>query len=155
VTNGHRTKVLFICLGNSCRSPMAEAIAAHIASDILEVSSAGLAPLGRVQSQTKVTIARNGYPAHGLASKPLRFGDLEFADIVINMTGQRGSVVFYDPSKVEDWAVADPYGADPEAYQRAFEDIERRVVDLVGRVRKTGTNGFIAGNITQEGTGTW
>jgi arsenate reductase (thioredoxin) len=150
-----RTKVLFVCLGNSCRSPMAEAIATHIASDILKVSSAGVAPLGRVQSQTKLTIAKNGYPADGLESKPLRFGDLESADIVINMTGQRGSLVFYDPSKVEDWVVEDPFGSDPDAYQRSFEDIERRVVDLIGRVRKTGTNAFHAGNMTEEGTGTW
>jgi protein-tyrosine-phosphatase len=150
-----RTKVLFVCLGNSCRSPMAEAIAAHIASDILEVSSAGLAHLGRIQSQTKLTIAKNGYPADGLESKPLRFGDLESADIVINMTGQHGSLVFYDSSKVEDWAVEDPYGSDPQTYQRIFEDIEKRVVDLVGRVRRIGTNEFAAGNITEEGTSTW
>jgi protein-tyrosine-phosphatase len=134
---------------------MAEAIAAHIASDVLEVSSAGLAPLGRIQSQTKLTIAKNGYPADGLESKPLRFGDLESAHIVINMTGQRGSLVFYDSSKVEDWAVEDPYGSDPQTYQRIFEDIEKRVVDLVGRVRKVGTNEFAAGNITEEGTSTW
>jgi protein-tyrosine-phosphatase len=153
VTSGQRTKVLFVCLGNSCRSPMAEAIATHIASDILEVSSAGLASLGRIQSQTKLTIVKNGYPADGLESKPLRFGDLEFADIVINMTGQRGTLVFYDSSKVEDWAVEDPYGSDPDTYQRTFEDIERRVVDLVARVRKTGTNAFTAGNIREEGTG--
>jgi arsenate reductase (thioredoxin) len=151
----HRTKVLFVCLGNSCRSPMAEAIAAHIASDILQVSSAGLAPLGRIQSQTKLTIAKNGYPADGLQSKPLRYGDLEAADIVINMTGRRGALVFYDLSKVEDWPVEDPFGCDPEAYQRSFADIERRVVDLIGRVRKAGTSAFTAGNITEEGTGTW
>jgi arsenate reductase (thioredoxin) len=155
VSADRRSKVLFVCFGNSCRSPMAEAIAAHIASDIFEVSSAGLAPLGRVQSQTKLTIAKNGYPVDGLESKPLRFGDLETADIVINMTGQRGVLVFYDSGKVEDWAVEDPYGCDPETYQRIFEDIERRVVDLVGRVRKTGTNAFTAGNIREEGTGTW
>jgi protein-tyrosine-phosphatase len=44
---------------------MAEAIAAHIASDVMEVSSAGLAALGRVQSLTKLTIAKNGYPSDG------------------------------------------------------------------------------------------
>src|ERR1700693_38478 len=50
-----RTRVVFVCLGNSCRSPMAEGIAAHIASDVMEVSSAGVAALGRVQSLTKLT----------------------------------------------------------------------------------------------------
>ena len=148
-----RTKVMFVCLGNSCRSPMAEAIAAHIASDILEVSSAGLVPLGKVQSLTIATLERNGYPAGELRSKPLRYGDVEDSDIVVNMSGQPGGVVFYDTSKVEDWAVEDPFGADPETYQRIFEEIEGRVVDLVTRVRKTGATPFLSGNISEEGAG--
>lgn len=150
-----RTRVVFVCLGNSCRSPMAEAIAAHIASDILEVSSAGLAPLGKVQSLTLTTLEKNGYPGTELRSKPLRYGDLEDSDIVVNMSGQPGGVVFYDTSKVEDWAVVDPYGADAETYQKIFEEIESRVVELVARVRKTGTAPFVSGNITEEGTGSW
>lgn len=155
MTGYRRTKVLFVCLGNSCRSPMAESIASHIASDILEVSSAGLVPLGKVQSLTIATLERNGYPAGELRSKPLRYGDVEDSDMVVNMSGQPGGVVFYDTSKVEDWAVEDPYGADAETYQKIFEEIEGRVVDLVARVRKTATAPFVSGNITEEGTGQW
>jgi arsenate reductase len=148
----HRTHVLFVCLGNSCRSPMAEAIAAHIASDILEVASAGLAPLGHVQSMTKRTLAKNGYPADGLDSKPILEGDLGSADIIVNMTGRPALVVFQDASKVEDWAVEDPYGRDAETYQRVFEDIERRVVLLVSKMRMTGSSGYAVGYIQDEGT---
>jgi arsenate reductase (thioredoxin) len=155
VTEEHRTKVLFVCLGNSCRSPMAEAIAAHIASDLFEVSSAGLAALGKVQTLTRITLEKNGYPAENLSSKPLRFADLEDADIVINMSGQRGALTFLDPANVEDWAVADPYGSDANTYQAIFEDIESRVVELVARVRKAGTGQFVSGNISEEGTGQW
>jgi arsenate reductase (thioredoxin) len=153
VTRDQRTKVLFVCLGNSCRSPMAEAVAKHIASDLLEISSAGLAPLGKVQALTLTTLERNGYPADGLSSKPLRFGDLQEADLVINMSGQPGGVIFPDTSKVEDWAVEDPYGMGGESYQRTFGDIESRVVELVGRIRKSGTRYFLHGNISEEGTG--
>jgi protein-tyrosine-phosphatase len=152
VTGYRRTRVLFVCLGNSCRSPMAEAIAAHIASDVMEVSSAGVAALGRVQSLTKLTLAKNGYPADGLQSKPLEAADLEGADMVINMTGQPGLTLFNDPTRVEDWIVQDPYGAGAETYQRAFEDIESRVVELVGRVRRSGSSEFTAGNIQEEGS---
>lgn len=134
---------------------MAEAIAAHIGSDILEVGSAGLVPLGKVQSLTMATLEKNGYPASELQSKPLRYGDLEAADIVVNMSGQPGGAVFYDTAKVEDWAVEDPYGADAETYQRIFEEIESRIVDLVGRVRKMRTVPFVSGNMSEEGTGRW
>jgi protein-tyrosine-phosphatase len=132
---------------------MAEAIAAHIASDVLEVSSAGLAALGRVQSLTKLTIAKNGYPADGLQSKPLEAGDLEAADIIVNMTGRPDSALFQDPAKVEDWNVEDPYGASAETYQRVFEDIESRVVLLVGRVKKLVTHEFTARKAREKGAG--
>lgn len=150
-----RTRILFICLGNSCRSPMAEAIAEHIASDILDVSSAGLAPLGRVQSMTKITLEKNGYPAKGLESKPVELGEFRDADIVVNMSGQPGFAVFGDISKVEDWAVEDPYRGDAEAYQRVFMDIESRVVELVARVRGIGSAEFRAGNLEGEERGPW
>lgn len=146
-----RTRVLFVCLGNSCRSPMAEAIATHIASDIMEAASAGLSPLGRVQSLTKRTLVKNGYPADGLESKPIQDADLGAADIIINMTGHPALVVFQDASKVEDWVVEDPYGGDAETYQRVFEDIENRVVLLVGKVRLSGPGGFATGFLPDEG----
>jgi protein-tyrosine-phosphatase len=147
-----RTRVVFVCLGNSCRSPMAEAIAAHIASDVMEVSSAGVAALGRVQSLTKLTVAKNGYPADGLQSKSLEVSDVEAADIVINMTGRPGLALCQDGSRVEDWDVEDPYGSDAETYQRIFEDIESRVVELVGRVRRSGTSEFTARNAREKRT---
>jgi protein-tyrosine-phosphatase len=148
-----RTRVLFVCLGNSCRSPMAEAIATHVASDVMEVSSAGLTALGHVQSLTKLTLAKNGYPADGLQSKPLEAGDLEAADIIVNMTGRPGFAWFQGPAKVEDWNVEDPYGASAETYQRVFEDIESRVVLLIGRVRESVTSEFTARKAREKGAG--
>jgi len=123
---------------------MAEAIAAHIGSDVMEVSSAGLVARGRVQSLTKLTIAKNGYPADELQSKPLEADDLEAADIRVNMTGRPDFALFQDPAKVEGWNVEDPYGAGPQTYQRVFEDIESRVVLLIGKVRKSVTRRFTA-----------
>jgi arsenate reductase len=146
-----RARVVFVCIGNSCRSPMAEGIAAHIASDVMEVSSAGVAALGRVQTMSKLTLTKNGYPADGLESKPCEDVDLQTADIIINMTGRPGLAVFQDASKVEDWDVEDPYGSDAETYQRIFEDIERRVVELVGRVRTSDGSKFTARNSREKG----
>jgi protein-tyrosine-phosphatase len=130
-----------------------EAIAAHIGSDVMEVSSAGLAALGRVQSLTKLTVAKNGYPADELQSKALEADHLEAADIIVNMTGRTDSALFQDPRKVEDWNVEDPYGASAETYQRVFEDIESRVVLLIGRLRKSVTSEFTTRKAREKGAG--
>jgi protein-tyrosine-phosphatase len=130
---------------------MAEAIAAHIGSDVMEVSSAGLAALGRVQSLTKSTIAKNGYPADELQSKALEADDLAAADIIVYMAGRPDFALLQDPAKVEDWDVEDPYGASAETYQRAFEDIESRVLLLIGEVRKSVTSEFTARKTREKG----
>src|SRR5215471_15053573 len=54
-----KLNVLFVCIGNSCRSPMAEAIALRDAADLFQCGSAGLSPLGVVQKQTLQTLQAN------------------------------------------------------------------------------------------------
>ena len=128
-----RVKVLFVCIGNSCRSPMAEAVARQDAGDTIEAFSAGLAPLGFVAAMTKQTLMKNGYAIDGLESKPIAQGVWEQADIVINMSGRARELTFREYAKVEDWEIADPYG-DLEAYASAFATIRRRVADLAARL---------------------
>ncbi|MGB9466211.1 MAG: low molecular weight phosphatase family protein [Candidatus Acidiferrum sp.] len=149
-----RAKVMFVCLGNACRSPMAEAIALRDAADVMEVSSAGLTPLGRVEPMTKRILAKNGFPADELSSKPVSLSALNEAEIVINMSGRSREIAFDEPAKVEDWYVEDPYGADAELYQRIFEDIERRVAELAERLRNAGETGTIPRNVKGKGHNT-
>lgn len=131
-----RTRVLFVCIGNSCRSPMAEAIARKVASDVMEVASAGLAPLGYVAELTTRTLEANGYSAEGLSSKPIAREAWNKADLIVNMSGRPRGQAFQQFEKVEDWDVEDPYGENAEIYQRIFEEIEKRVERLAGRLRK-------------------
>ena len=131
-----RTRVLFVCVGNACRSPMAEAIARYDAADVMEASSAGLSPLGYIADQTKQTLMKNGYSANGLTSDVLTREDAEAADLIINMTGRTSDEVFRGQEKVEDWLVEDPYGEAPETYQRVFEGIQRRVNQLALSLRE-------------------
>jgi arsenate reductase (thioredoxin) len=138
-----RTKVLFLCIGNACRSQMAEAIARHRASDIIEASSAGLVPFGEIPSTTLAVLREHGISADGQSSKPLRSEDISTVDIVINMTGRSGGTIFTEPVRqVEDWDVGDPYGLDLAVYRAIRDQIEARVVDLARRLReKTNTPG--------------
>jgi protein-tyrosine-phosphatase len=137
VAEDKRKRVLFVCWGNCCRSPMAEAIARLDAADVIEASSAGLAPLSFVAGVTIKTLTANGYSADELESKPVRHSAIEAADIIINMSGWSRELAFEDASKVEDWDVEDPYGSDGALYQRICEDIQHRVAELADRLRRS------------------
>jgi protein-tyrosine-phosphatase len=131
-----RTKVLFLCYGNACRSQMAEAIARHRASDIIEPSSAGLVPFGTIPMTTLAVLSELGISADGQCSKPLRPEEMSAADLVINMTGRPGSVLFDEPTHaMEDWDVGDPFGSDLGVYRVIRDQIEERVEDLARRLR--------------------
>jgi protein-tyrosine-phosphatase len=129
--------VLFVCLGNACRSPMAESIARRDAADVIEACSAGLSPLGYVPVLTTQTLATNGYSIESLASTPITRAVWDSADMVINMSGVAKERAFTDPGKVEDWDVQDPYGSDPVLYQTICEDIQRKVAKLAERLRNS------------------
>ena len=128
--------VLFVCFGNACRSPMAEAIARKEAGDIIEPASAGLFPLGEIPLHTQQTLERNGYSTAGLASKSIAEDAWERADVVINLSGRMRQLEFADWEKVEDWNVGDPYGEDAAVYQRILLEIQGRVRELAERLRQ-------------------
>ncbi|HEY4816418.1 MAG TPA: low molecular weight phosphatase family protein [Candidatus Acidoferrum sp.] len=133
-----RAKVLFICIGNSCRSPMAEAIARKDSLELMDASSAGLSPLGFVADMTTQTLLKNGYAVDGLTSKAISSEAWESADIVINMSGRAREFAFRNfngHAKVEDWEIEDPYG-DAAKYQGTYESVQRRVAELARRLRK-------------------
>jgi TonB family protein len=131
-----RTRVLFVCVGNACRSPMAEAIAQLDAPDTIEASSAGLTPIGFVPAMTKQTLVRNGYWVEGLESKSILPELWEQADIVINMSGRPREQAFREYSNVEDWEIEDPFGRDPDIYQQVFEKIRLRIAELAQECRR-------------------
>jgi arsenate reductase len=132
-----RTKVLFVCYGNACRSQMAEAIARHTAADVIEASSAGLVPFGQIPRTTTEVLSERGISADGQSSKGLRQEDLAAADLVINMTGRSGASIFKEGlPRSEDWDVGDPFGSDLAVYREICDQIEGRVEALARRLRE-------------------
>jgi arsenate reductase (thioredoxin) len=129
-------RVLFVCLGNSCRSPMAEALARHLAADVIEASSAGLNALGYVATPTLAVLRENGVASDGLVSKSLGTIDLGAIDLVINLSGRPiGKHLAAKALPVEDWEVGDPFGFDLALYRQIRDEIEGRIVDLADRLR--------------------
>jgi arsenate reductase len=132
-----RVRVLFLCIGNSCRSQMAEAIARHRAADIIEPSSAGLVPFGEIAPPTLKVLDEARISASGQFSKPLRPEDLSSADLLINMSGRPSASLFRDAAPpAEDWDVGDPFGFDLAIYREIRDEIEARVEDLAQRLRE-------------------
>jgi len=135
VPTPERFRVLFLCLGNACRSPIAESIARRDAPDILDPSSAGLFPLGYIPPATLHALHSNGYSSEALSSKPITREAWDAANLIINLTGRRSDSIFDQSDKVEDWDVTDPYAGAPEVYQQTLEDIAARVHELADRLR--------------------
>jgi protein-tyrosine-phosphatase len=136
-----RYRVLFVCLGNACRSPMAEAIARQTASDVIVAASAGTMALGFVAPTTLQVLEERGMKVEGLASKPITRETRANAEIIINMTGNSAKRVFSaEESKTEDWLVTDPYGESVEAYRDTYDEIETRMTEFAARLRARRTS---------------
>jgi arsenate reductase (thioredoxin) len=130
-------RVLFICIGNACRSVMAEALARHLAEDIILPSSAGLAPLGYVPSRTRVVLEEIGVSSAGQKSKPLLHEDIAGAEVLINLSGRPLENIAHVSASVEHWEVADPFGGDLTVYRSARDEIKRRLLELTKRLRSS------------------
>jgi len=132
-----RTKVLFLCIGNACRSQMAEAIAKQVASDVIDPSSAGLVAFGEITGPTLAVLSEHGISADGQHSKTLRSEDVSGTELLINMTGRTSDSIFDAPSvPSEDWDVGDPFGLHLSVYRKIRDQIEARVEDLARRLRE-------------------
>lgn len=134
----HPVKVLFVCMGNCVRSQMAEAIARHYASDIIEAESAGVSPLGFIDNTTQRVLSERGISFEGQFSKGLRTHALKKPDLIVNMSGVPGASLFAGKT-FEDWRVQDPFGEDIEIHRLVCDDVEARVKDLSARLRRTQT----------------
>jgi arsenate reductase len=129
-----RLRVLFVCVGNACRSQMAEALARHLAPDLLEASSAGISPLGNVPESTRLVLLEQGVRMDGQYSKGMSDATLLPADVIVNLTGIPGAALFPN-AIVIDWEVTDPYGDDMETYRRVRGDVEERLHEWIAELR--------------------
>lgn len=125
-------RVLFVCLGNACRSQMAEAFARAYGDGVLVPYSAGLQPAGMVSPVSASLMLEKNISLDGHTSKGFERTGKQF-DLIVNMSGlplpRRAS------APVREWAVEDPVWL-PEARQRQIRDqIEQLVRELIRELR--------------------
>jgi len=125
--------ILFVCIGNTCRSPMAEAIARGLGEDRVRASSAGIMPFGRIVPATVEALEALGYDPRGLASKGLDDIDLGDFDIIVSLLGPSGLsyLPFTLGAQLESWSVRDPYGEDDDVYLVVARELELRIRELL------------------------
>ena len=130
-----KPKVAFICVHNSCRSQMAEALGKRFAPDVFISYSAGTETKPRINPDA-VRVIRQLYGIDMEKDQRSKLIDeLPPIDWVITMGCNVDCP--YLPSRFrEDWGLDDPSGKSDEEFIRTAREIERRILDLRDRVKK-------------------
>jgi arsenate reductase len=125
-------RVLFVCVGNACRSQMAEGFAHSYGKDVMATHSAGLAPAMAVPDETRRIMEEKNIDISAQFPKPVSlFPDGHF-DLVVNISGY--PIPGY-PKAVE-WKVNDPIGGSDELYRATRDQIEQLVMKLILELRR-------------------
>lgn len=129
--------VLFVCVGNSCRSQMAEALANHLAKGKVRAWSAGSHPLGLIISETHEVLKEKGIGLEGHWSKGLRDVPVKKMDVVVGMGCEVECPVPRGfGGRVVEWDIPDPYGLDLEHFRKVRDLIERQVAGLLEQLQE-------------------
>jgi arsenate reductase len=131
-------KVLFVCVGNMCRSQMAEGYARHIAGDFVEPYSAGTNPTGLISTDAIAVMEEKGIDISNQYSKGLKAVPIDGMDFVVTMgccSPDSICPVTYAGAKVA-WDVEDPIGKSHEVFLRVRDDIENKVKKFLEKIWK-------------------
>ena len=127
-------KVAFICVHNSCRSQMAEALGKKLAADVFESYSAGTETKPRINADA----VRLMKQVHGIDMEQTQFSkllsDIPPVDVVVTM-GCNVQCPFLPCQHREDWGLEDPSGKDDAAFLETMAAIEQKILDLKERLK--------------------
>ncbi len=128
-----KLKVGFICVHNSCRSQMAEALGKKIAGEVFESYSAGTETKPQI-NQDAVRIIKDLYDIDMNKEQSSKLiGDIPELDVVITM-GCNVKCPTLPSRHREDWGLDDPSGMDDEAFIMTAKKIEEKVIELKSRI---------------------
>ncbi|MBI5642514.1 MAG: arsenate reductase ArsC [Deltaproteobacteria bacterium] len=128
-----KKRILFVCVGNTCRSQMAEGFAREYGKNRVEVRSAGTSAMGIVNIHTIEAMREAGIDISKHTSKQLTDEMFEWADIVVTLgcaPAERISPVAFKGKKI-DWKIDDPLGRPWAFMQKVRDNIEDKVKELI------------------------
>ena len=134
MTRSKTKRVLFVCIGNCCRSQMAEGFARHYGGDVLSAESAGLSPAGVVVPETVRSMAEKNIDISDHYSKGLHAEQAKDFDLIVNMSGYDLPESIRAP--IRNWVVADPIGESDAVYAKVRDQIETLVMNLILEFRR-------------------
>lgn len=124
-----KPKVAFICVHNSCRSQIAEALGRHLAPDVFESYSAGTETKPKI-NQDAVRLMKQIY---GIDMEKTQYSkllsDIPPVDVVVTM-GCNVKCPFLPCTERFDWGLEDPTGASDEAFIETIREIHTKIVEL-------------------------
>ena len=125
----HKPKVAFICVHNSCRSQIAEALGRYLASDVFESYSAGTETKPQI-NQDAVRLMKRIY---GIDMKKTQYSklltDIPPVDVVVAM-GCNVKCPFLPCVERFDWGLDDPTGTSDDAFIETIWEIHKKIVEL-------------------------
>ena len=128
-----KPKVAFICVHNSCRSQIAEALGTLLAGDVFESYSAGTQTKPRIdQDAVRLMTELYGIDMEQ-TQRPKSFSDIPEPDIAISMGCTVGCPCIGRPFD-DNWGLDDPTGKGDEAFKRAIDEIRARILELKQRL---------------------
>ena len=129
-----KPKVAFVCVHNSCRSQIAEALGKKLAGDVFESYSAGTA----LKSHINPDAVRQMKKLHGIDMELTQYNklltDIPKPDIVITM-GCNVSCPILPGQYTEDWGLEDPTGREDPFFEQTIHVIEQKVLELREKVQ--------------------
>jgi arsenate reductase (thioredoxin) len=133
VRDEHVPEVLFVCVHNAGRSQMAAALLDHHAGGRVRVRSAGSIPADEVNPRVVEAMAEVGLDLSREFPKPLTGDAVRSADVVVTM-GCGDACPVFAGTRYLDWELEDPSGKTLEAIRSIRDEIQRRVLALLGEL---------------------
>ena len=129
-----KPKVAFVCVHNSCRSQMAEALGKHLAADVFDSYSAGTALAPRINSDAVRTLQQLYGIDMERTQSPKLLSALPPVDVVVLM-GCNVQCPTLPCSHLEDWGLDDPTGKSDAVFAATAQTIAQKVLNLRARLQ--------------------